>query len=509
MSELRKDVKKTRRHPRTRGVLLCFVAIHLAVNACNRVPSEETVEPGIGSVVVTQRNDATELFLEYPHPVAGQPTGNWAIHLTSMETFEPIRSGSLVVSFLSAESVEASFTIEGVARDGIFILDPVVAPPGDYRVELALDSPQAKSSHVLPNVQVFASESEAPLAEEAVDAGGIAFLKEQQWQIPWAVAPAEPGSILRTIAVPGQIVAPDGSLVQVGAPVAGIALEESNRTAPSVGQNVTRGQVLAVLAPTAQEGGFARTVATVQRLEREVQRTERLVEVGAIPRRRLEEARHDLEVARDEAAAMGALASDGPSRLQLTSPMTGVVATRSFMPGGRVEAGEPLFTIVDPGAAWLRLAVPSEIVSSVPEGALGRYRLEGSEEVRETGRLVSIGAIVDLQTRTVPVVFDVSATSARFVYGQLAEGFVPLGGEASGIVIPNEAIIDDNGTDVAYVQTGGETFERRILSLGPTDGSHTLVQAGIIPGEMIVVKGAYQVRLASMSGSEFAGAHTH
>lgn len=84
-----------------------------------------------------------------------------------------------------------------------------------------------------------------------------------------------------------------------------------------------------------------------------------------------------------------------------------------------------------------------------------------------------------------------------------------MGAEVYGIVIPNEAIIDDNGTDVAFVQTGGETFERRILMLGPTDGVHTIVQAGIAPGEMIVVKGAYQVRLASMSGNEFAGSHVH
>ncbi len=510
MIERKRRTKAGLRGATSRVVLTLFVGVApLASVGCEQEPAAETLEPGIGSVVVSQWNESTELFLEYPHLVAGQPTGNWAIHLTSMETFEPIRSGSLVVNFLSAESVQASFPIEGVARDGIFLLDPVVATPGHYRVELALESPQARSTHVLPDVQVFASESDAPLAEEEEEGGGIAFLKEQQWQMPWAVTPAATGSILGTIAVPGEVVAPDGALVQVGAPVAGIALEESNRTAPSVGQNVTRGQVLAVLAPTAQEGGFARTVATVQRLEREVQRAEQLVEAGAIPRRRLEEARYDLEVARAEAEAMGASASDGPSRLQLTSPMTGVVATRSFIPGGRVEAGEPLFTIVDSGAAWLRLAVPAEIVSSVLEGASGRYRLEGSEEVRETGRLVSIGRIMDSQTRTVPVVFDVSATSDRFFYGQLAEGFVPLGGEASGIVIPNEAIIDDNGTDVAYVQTGGETFERRILALGPTDGTHTLVQAGITPGELIVVKGAYQVRLASMSGSEFAGAHAH
>jgi hypothetical protein len=54
----------------------------------------DTQEAEIGAVVVTQWNDSTELFLEYPHPVAGEATGNWAIHLTDMDDFKPIRSES-------------------------------------------------------------------------------------------------------------------------------------------------------------------------------------------------------------------------------------------------------------------------------------------------------------------------------------------------------------------------------------------------------------------------------
>ena len=510
MTEPGRLVRGQRRRFWPRSVqVLAVISVGVTAAGCSQEPADETAEPGIGSVVVTQWNDSTELFLEYPHPVAGQPTGNWAIHLTSMGTFEPIRSGSLVVNFRSGGSVAESFTIDGMTREGIFLLDPIVASSGHYKVELMLESPQATSRHVLPDVQVFAVESEAPLAEVEVTGGGIAFLKEQQWQIPWSVVAASAGAILQTISVPSEVVAPDGALVQVGAPVAGIAREESNRAAPSVGQSVRQGQILAVLAPTAQEGGFARSVATVQRLEREVERDRRLLEAGAIPGRRLEEARHDLEVALAEAEAMGASGSDDPSRLRLLSPMDGIVATRSFVPGGRVEAGATLFTIVEPGAAWLRSDAPGELASTTSDRTMATYRLEGSEQVRQTGSLVSVGRIIDPRTRTVPIVFDISNPGSHTVYGQLAEAFIPAGGEESGIVIPNDAIIDDNGTDVAYVQVGGETFERRILSLGATDGLWSVARSGIAPGELVVVQGAYQVRLASMSGSEFAGGHVH
>ena len=170
---------------------LITLALLTSATACV-VPQAEVEEPGIEAVVVTQWNDSTELFLEYPHPVAGEQTGNWAIHLTDMGDFQPIRTGTLTVRFVAASDVTAqSFLLEVPARDGIFLLDPVVTDPGVYEVRLELSSPQVTSVHILPSVRVFASMDEAPLESGEEEVGGaIAFLKEQQWVIPFAVSPA-------------------------------------------------------------------------------------------------------------------------------------------------------------------------------------------------------------------------------------------------------------------------------------------------------------------------------
>ena len=42
----------------------------LANGSCGG-PTADVQEPEMGAVVVTQWNDSTDLFLEYPHPVAG------------------------------------------------------------------------------------------------------------------------------------------------------------------------------------------------------------------------------------------------------------------------------------------------------------------------------------------------------------------------------------------------------------------------------------------------------
>jgi RND family efflux transporter MFP subunit len=356
---------------------------------------------------------------------------------------------------------------------------------------------------------VHAQEDEVPLEEGGTEPARIAFLKEQQWQIPFEVEPAREDTIRATVNAPGEIVPPDGALVRVSAPVDGIALAAANRDAPSVGQSVGPGEVLAVLSPSAQEGGFAELRARVERLERDVSRATRLYEAGAIAGKRLEEARHDLEVARAEAEAIGATGDGGDYRLRLAAPFSGVVARRDFVPGGRVRAGEPLFTIVDPSRAWLRVQVPVSAASGLADDARATFVVEGSDDVHETGRVVSVASVLSPETRTVAVVFEVVDLGSPFTFGRLAQVAVPVGGTVTGVVVPNRAIVDDNGTPVVYVQSGGETFERRMLTLGVTDGTRTLVLEGLRSGDRVVTIGPYLVRLASMSGNEFAGGHAH
>lgn len=501
-------VRQTRSGSWAPRVTLWALAL-VAAGACRGPSNESAEEPGIEAVVVTQWNDSTELFLEYPHPVAGEQTGNWAIHLTDMDDFKPIRSGTVQVSFMNPAGAAAErFTIEEPLRDGIFLLDPVVSEPGDYEVRIELSSPQARSTHTLPSVHVFPSFAEAPLeGEEEAGGGTIAFLKEQQWVIPFRVSAAEEQEVRASVRAPAEIVAPDGALVQVSAPVDGIAPAVPNRGAPSVGARVAEGQVLAVLAPTAAEASFAEVRGRVQELEHEVERAERLAAAGAIPQRRLEEARRDLGVARAELEALGG-ATAADYTLDLRSPIGGVVARRDFVPGGRVTAGVPLFTIVDPSTAWLKVQLPVGRVGGVADGP-ARFTVEGSEAVFEATRLLSVGSVIDPRTRTVPVTYEVRDAAGRLTFGQIAEAAVPLDRIERGVALPEAAVIDDNGTPVAYVQAGGEEFERRVLTLGPSDGERVIARTGVTPGEMVVVTGAYQVRLASLSGNEFAGGHTH
>ena len=183
----------------------------------------------------------------------------------------------------------------------------------------------------------------------------------------------------------------------------------------------------------------------------------------------------------------------------MRAPLDGVVTERSLVPGARVAAGDRLFTIVSPSTVWLRLHVSAGDATQLVNVAGASFTVEGSERVFHAERLVAIGDVIDPNRRTIPVTFSVSNPDRALKIGALTSGWIAVGEEEQGLAVPAQAIREEDGVPVAYVQIGGELFERRVLTLGPTDGQWTIVRRGVSQGERVVSVGAYQVRLAALN----------
>ena len=467
--------------------------------------SEE--EHAHGGTAVTRWTEDTELFFEYPPMTAGNQSEPWAIHLTRLSDFSPVTEGTLTLAFRGPGGTVYTTRSEAPVRSGIYTPTPRLPQPGTYELVIDVDGPQLQDRIRVGEIEVYASEEAVPHQEEEEPGGGIAFLKEQQWSVDFGVAEAEEREIPYALEVAGEVVPAAGGVAEVAAPVSGLAQARANLSAPAPGNRVQAGQTLAVLSPTSQDNSYAQTKARTERLEREVERLARLYEAEAIPEKRLIEARHDLEVAEAALEAMGGAGGDGYT-YPVQAPISGVVQSRHFTPGQRVEAGETLFEIVNPGEVWLRLKVPARHASVASGADTAVFSVEGSERRYRAERVVSTGSAIDPESRTLPVVMAVSNADGSLKIGQFATAQLEIGGTRSGVAIPNEAILNEDGQPVAYVQTGGETFERRPLTLGPAGGTHTLVERGVEAGEHVVTEGAYQVYLASLSTTDI-GDHGH
>jgi membrane fusion protein, heavy metal efflux system len=125
------------------------------------------------------------------------------------------------------------------------------------------------------------------------------------------------------------------------------------------------------------------------------------------------------------------------------------------------------------------------------------------------GRLVYLGTAVDPQNRTAPIIYEVPNPDGRLRIGMSATVHLETHHTEEGLAIPESALVDADGRFVAYVQISGETFEKRDLEPGIRDNGHVQILSGLSEGERVVTKGAYAIRLASVSTSIPAHGHAH
>lgn len=459
-----------------------------------------------GSESITIWTDRVELFFEHPAMVAGVEGGPWAIHLTDLSDFRAVTEGRLTLRFEGPDGQVHSAVADAPARPGVYSPAPTLPQAGMYDLVVVLEGARVSDEIFVGPIQVWASATEIPRLEEE-EAVGIGFLKEQQWPIDFATAPAAPRVVSSGIEVTGRILAAPGRVAEMTAPVEGIVRFDLNRDSPPEGAWVTVGQPLARLSPSGGDGAFAPLKALAERLERDVARLERLAAVEAVPARRLEEARYSLEVVQAQLGAMDPGSDDGYT-LTVSAPFSGAVTRRSFTAGQRVEAGALLFTLLDPRVVHLRLDVPVAEAAAMGLITGATFSPEGSGTVLRATQLVGVGAALDPESRTVPATFEVGNARSLLKPGMLVKARLLTGEPEPALAVPASAIVDEDGLVVAYVQIGGETFERRAVTVGASDGEWTTLLSGVRPGERVVIRGQYQIKLSSLNTSEISD-HGH
>lgn len=492
-----------------RSVVL-FVAVFLpGCGGGSSAPDSAAAPPG-GSV--TLWTDSTELFMEYPGLIVGQPA-KLNVHLTDLTDFAPLRSGNVTFRFEPEGGGEGFTVVQETPRaPGIYGPAPEFPRPGVWNLTITVESPQARDVLSVPGLHAYATAAEIP-PDSGGSSGGVAFLKEQQWKIEgFRTAFVREDSLMESFEVTGSVVPAAGRYAQVEAPIAGLVNADGAARSPIPGERVTRGQLLLTLTPSLGDAGsaYAEARGALREAEDEYARARRLFAAEAVPERRVREAEIRLQVAREALAGLtggGALTADG--RLPIRAPLAGVVAARQVVPGARVAAGDLLFSIVDPSVVWLSVHVPAARMSDVRPGSGALFRLEGSPASYQARRMISRGSMLDSLTRTVPVVYEVVNSGGDITIGANARAAVRTGRRMSGLVIPAAAVLDEDGRPIAYVQVEGELFEKRELRLGGREGERVLVLGGLKPGDRVVTGAAYQVRLASLSTSVPAEGHEH
>jgi RND family efflux transporter MFP subunit len=477
----------------------------------------------------TRFSDQTELFVEMPPLIAGEPS-EVLVHLTRLSDFKPVAEGEVRVTLSGGDSPEGTFTSPAPARPGLFRVRVTPLGSGERQLRIALTSPALRDEHDLGAWTVYpdAEAAEAAAGATGPDDGGVVLLKEQQWRADFGTAVAARRLLRGSVPATGVLRPSADGEAHVTTPI-DAHLRSAPEGFPYTGMPVTEGQIIAYLVPklggetdvAGLELGVTRAASARDLARQGRERLDSLWQQRSVPYREVLEARSVEEVAEAElVAARKRLAQvrrtpEGEAAgVPVRSPIAGVVARVAVAPGGFVEEGDHLFHVVDAEQLWLEARVAETDVGEIrrPEGAW--FRVQGFDAVFEvtprTGaRLVAFGALVDPESRTVPVVFEFPRPDPRLRVGQAVSARVFTGEEQDALAVPSGALVNDAGTEVVYVQIGGERFERRLVRTSLRDGDFVAIEEGLVPGERVVSRGAYLVHLAAGAPAEAGHGHAH
>src|SRR3954466_11148765 len=228
------------------------------------------------------------------------------------------------------------------------------------------------------------------------------------------VAPVASGSGTALLRLPG-VVEPNAYKQVIVTPIVGGRV---TRVLVELGQSVRRGQPMAeIFSPDLAEAEtrFVSARAELDAHERELQRTEKLVEIGAASRQELERlhAEHTAKLTAVESAksrlellglSTSAIAALGPGKdveavTTVSAPMAGVVTERAANTGLNVDPTAKLFTIVDLSTVWVVADLYEKDFSRVRVGASAGVTTKASPTTL-VGKVTYIDPQLNPETRT-------------------------------------------------------------------------------------------------------------
>lgn len=304
----------------------------------------------------------------------------------------------------------------------------------------------------------------------------------------------------------GKVTLDEDHTARIFSPVMGRAL----RIAVKVGDHVKAGQVLMQM----DSPDLGSAVADVRKAEADLalkrhalERNQLLYDNGVLAQKDLESAQSDLAHSEAEAArARGRLHNLGGARSDenyaVRTPIAGVVADRQVNPGLEVrpDAQNPLFTITDPGRLWAVIDLPERDLVKVKPGQPISLEVDAYPGETFSGKVLSIGTLLDPATRRVSVRCSVDSKGGRLKPEMYAR-IIPLSEDRHMVVrIPNSSLVTEGLYSFVFTETAPGKLQKRRVTLGEQTREYAVVRAGLSAGEQVVTSGAILINAELSQG---------
>src|SRR2546427_1055480 len=379
--------------------------------------------------------------------------------------------------------------------------------PSSRDAQTPAASPGGRSMPGMPGMPAPSGQAAAAKTEEAIE---VSLTAEAVERAGIKVAEVKAQSSVSGVTVPGTVTSNAYRDTKVNALVGGIV----RQVMVELGAEVGRGAPLAVIFSSELADAQTKYLSMRAMLEadhQKLERTQKLVTLGAASRQELEEVTavhtgHETEVAaaRQRLLLLG-LSSDRVATLEtaaqvvsevtVPSPADGLVISRTVNPGQVVNSGQELFIVTDLSTVWVIGDLYERDFPRVRVGSPATIMVPSTPDRPLKGRVAYIDPRVDAATRTAKVRVEVP-NRGELRLGMFVTVSFETGVSERVTVVPRAAIQMIGERAVVYAPVEGEEgkFVERTVKLGVPMGEVVQILDGVKPGEKVVTDGSFFLR---------------
>ncbi|MDP3672664.1 MAG: efflux RND transporter periplasmic adaptor subunit [Telluria sp.] len=281
--------------------------------------------------------------------------------------------------------------------------------------------------------------------------------------------------------------------------------------AANLGQQVKKGQILAVIASTA--------VSEMRSELLSAQKKQALAQVTYEREKKLwqdkitaeqdflqaQQAFRESEIAtqnaRQKLAAIGA--STGTvgalSRYELRAPFDGAIVEKHIALGEAVKEDSNVFMISDLSSVWAEIIVPAKDLGIVRVGERATVKATSMGAV-STGTVSYVGSLLGEQTRTATARVTLANPSLAWRPGLFVNVELTSDERNAPVAVLSDAIQTVNDSPTVFVKMDGG-FVGQVVTTGRSDGKYTEILTGIKPGTAYAASGSFVVKAEQGKGS--------
>ena len=337
----------------------------------------------------------------------------------------------------------------------------------------------------------------------------IIFPKAQAAKTTFEVREIQPASFNQVVKTTGQVLAAPGDEAVIVATSNGVVSFSSNKL--TEGTKVQKGQSLFQISSKdiAEGDYYTKVKATYEAAKASYDRAEALVKDKIISQKEFESTKLEFENAK---TAYDAVSNNKTAKgVSVNAPINGHMKNILVKEGEYITVGQPLATVSQNQRLVLRAEVSQRYYNAMQSVKSANFKTPYDNKVYSledlNGRLLSFGKTSNENSFFIPVSFEFD-NKGEVIPGSFVEVYLISAPIENTLSIPVSALTNEMGIHYVYVQIDEEGYRKQEVALGANNGKEVQIIKGLHPGDRVVTKGAYQVKMASASGAIPHG-HSH